>query len=68
MLNDPVNLEMVGAINDIGHSMGRLTIAEYVESAEIVTALQTIGVDYVQGFHIGRPQPWTHTTELLSIS
>lgn len=59
MLKDAVNRDMVVAINDIGHSMGRLTIAEYVESEAIVHALTEIGVDFVQGFHVGRPAPWS---------
>jgi diguanylate cyclase (GGDEF)-like protein len=65
ILNDAANREMVAAINDIGHSMGRLTIAEYVESEAILHALREMGLDFVQGFHVGRPTPWA-TEEQLS--
>lgn len=65
ILNDAANREMVAAINDIGHSMGRLTIAEYVESEPILQALREMGLDFVQGFHVGRPQLWA-TEEQLS--
>ncbi|WP_159672659.1 EAL domain-containing protein [Andreprevotia sp. IGB-42] len=54
---DDVSRQMVLAVNRIAHAMGRKTIAEYVENAAIVTVLQEIGVDYLQGYHIGRPEP-----------
>jgi EAL domain-containing protein (putative c-di-GMP-specific phosphodiesterase class I) len=59
ILNDPVSRDMVAAINEMGHSMKCRTIAEYVESDGILRALGELGVDYAQGFHIGRPVPWT---------
>jgi EAL domain-containing protein (putative c-di-GMP-specific phosphodiesterase class I) len=31
------------------------TIAEFVESEEIVEILDDMGVDYYQGYHIGKP-------------
>ncbi len=56
MLDDPVDQAMVKAINDVGHSMGIETIAEYVESEETAALLREIGVDYVQGYWISRPR------------
>ena len=53
---DPIDRAMVQSINDIGHVMGMETIAEFVESEEILQVLQEIGVDYVQGYAIGRPR------------
>lgn len=55
--SDSVDLAMVKSINDIGHVMGKKTIAEFVEDADVLTLLKAIGVDYVQGFQIGRPVP-----------
>jgi diguanylate cyclase (GGDEF)-like protein/PAS domain S-box-containing protein len=49
------NYAMVKSINDIAHVMGKKTIAEFVENEEILYMLQEIGVDYVQGFYIGKP-------------
>jgi EAL domain-containing protein (putative c-di-GMP-specific phosphodiesterase class I) len=66
MLKDAVNRDMVAAINDIGHSMGRLTIAEYVESEAILRALGSMGVDFVQGFHVGRPALWAQNVEFVA--
>lgn len=57
MLNDPLDAEMVKSINEIGHVMGLKTIAEFVESDAIMASLQSIGVDYVQGYAIGKPVP-----------
>ena len=48
--------ELVRSINEIGHVMGKRTIAEFVESREILAALGAIGVDYAQGFALGEPE------------
>lgn len=57
MLIDSLDAEMVKSINEIGHVMGLKTIAEFVESEAIMQRLQQIGVDYVQGYAIGKPVP-----------
>ncbi len=57
MVNDPVDRAMVESINRIGHLMGLYTIAEYVESDQILERLIDIGVDYAQGFGIEMPSP-----------
>ena len=57
MIDDPIDRAMVESINHIGHVMGLSTIAEFVESPGIILALREIGVDYAQGYAIGRPQP-----------
>ncbi len=57
IMHDPIDDAMVRSINDIGHVMGMTTIAEFVENHEIQQRLVDIGVDYGQGFGIGRPRP-----------
>ena len=57
MATDKIDQAMVDTINRIGHTMGIQTIAEFVESAEILARLETLGVDYAQGYAISRPQP-----------
>lgn len=52
---DPADLAMVRSINHIAHSLGKQTIAEFVENAEIQALLQDMGVDFIQGYHIGKP-------------
>jgi diguanylate cyclase (GGDEF)-like protein len=55
MLLNAGDFAMVKSMNDIGHSLGLLTVAEYVESETTLEALREIGVDYVQGFAIHKP-------------
>jgi diguanylate cyclase (GGDEF)-like protein/PAS domain S-box-containing protein len=56
IVDDPIDHAMVKSINEIGHVMGMKTIAEFVENDEIKGMLREIGVDYVQGYGIGKPQ------------
>ena len=58
MIDDPIDRSMVKSINDIGHIMGMETIAEFVESDDIREMLKEIGVDFAQGYGIGKPQPF----------
>ena len=52
---DKVDLAMVRAINEVGHIMGKKTIAEFVENEQIFNLLKGLGVDYAQGYGIGKP-------------
>lgn len=57
IVDDQSDQAMVRSINQIGHSLGKQTIAEYVENAQILDKVREIGVDLVQGYHIGKPCP-----------
>lgn len=57
MMRDKVNCAMVESINHIGHIMGLKTIAEFVESKDILEKLKTMGVDHGQGYGIAKPVP-----------
>ena len=57
MQDNPVNLAMVDSINQIGHVLGLQTIAEWAEDRALVDKLRELGIDYAQGFEIGRPIP-----------
>ncbi|NAT38874.1 PAS domain S-box protein, partial [Pseudomonas syringae pv. actinidifoliorum] len=59
MLDNPINKAMVEVINNIGHVMGKRTIAEYVETPQVESALQQMGVDFAQGYLIARPELFT---------
>jgi len=48
---------VVKSINEIGHAMGKKTVAEYVENEFAYEALKQIGIDYVQGFGVEKPIP-----------
>ena len=50
----------VKALIDVAKGLGKKTIAEFVENKDILTLLRQYGVDYAQGYHIGRPEPKIH--------
>ena len=52
---NPIDYEFVKSINRIGHVMGMKTIAEFVENEDILEKLTEIGVDYAQGYAVGKP-------------
>jgi diguanylate cyclase (GGDEF)-like protein/PAS domain S-box-containing protein len=55
ILHDPIDREMVRSINEIGHLTGKQTIAEFAENQEIINMLQSLGVDYAQGYGVSQP-------------
>jgi len=59
VVNDRVDRHLVRAIVEVARALGKKTIAEYVESDETIELLREIGVDYAQGYAIGRPAPLT---------
>ena len=48
---------ILSSIVDIARGLGKKTIAEFVANAEIQQVCAEEGVDYVQGYHVGRPAP-----------
>ncbi len=54
---DPVDKHLVLAMVQLARSLGKQTIAEFVEDQEILDMLREMGLDYAQGFHIARPRP-----------
>ncbi len=57
MAHDPIDYAMVESINQLGHVMGIQTVAEFVESEEILARLQQLGVDFAQGYALSKPVP-----------
>nr|WP_315215783.1 EAL domain-containing protein [uncultured Duganella sp.] len=55
--NNPINRAMVKAINEVGHVMGIRTVAEYVEDDNTLAVVRELGVDYAQGYAVGRLRP-----------
>lgn len=52
-----VDQSMVKATCDVAQSLGLKTIAEFVEGEPLAARLRNLGVNYAQGFGIGRPLP-----------
>jgi diguanylate cyclase (GGDEF)-like protein/PAS domain S-box-containing protein len=57
MIDDPIDRTFVECINKIGHEIGMQTIAEFVENESILSYLNELGIDYAQGYAIGKPSP-----------
>jgi EAL domain-containing protein (putative c-di-GMP-specific phosphodiesterase class I) len=55
IVSKPVDQKMVQLIGEIGREAGMKTIAEYVQSGEAFSLLGKLGIDYAQGYYIGRP-------------
>lgn len=58
LFEDPVYRAIVQSINTIGHIMGIRTVAEYVETEEHFKAIEELGIDFAQGYHIAYPVRW----------
>jgi diguanylate cyclase (GGDEF)-like protein/PAS domain S-box-containing protein len=54
--NSSLNREIVKSMHNIAQIMGKQTIAEFVETAEAARILTEMGIDYLQGFYIGKPE------------
>jgi diguanylate cyclase (GGDEF)-like protein len=65
ILKDTRAESMVRAIAQLARNMSLTTVAEYVETEEIRARVSTLGVDYGQGFAIGRPAPFQEVLEQL---
>jgi EAL domain-containing protein (putative c-di-GMP-specific phosphodiesterase class I) len=48
---------LVGAIAGVVRGMGAKTVAEFVSDEQTIELLRGYGVDYAQGYAVGRPQP-----------
>jgi PAS domain S-box-containing protein len=57
LATNKANQYLVKAIVGLAHDFGYQTIAEGVEDAETLALLTEQGVDFAQGFHLGRPAP-----------
>jgi len=55
ILDDPTDRTMVRAISDISKSLGKRTVAEYVESPRLLAAVRDLDIDFAQGYHLGEP-------------
>ena len=55
MLNDETDRIFVKSIIEIAHTLDIKAIAEFVEDEQVLAVVRDLGVDYVQGFAIGKP-------------
>ncbi len=60
-----IDRSMVEAVGNIGRVLGIRTVAECVESQEALDELKRIGIDFVQGFFLGKPRPIAELSEAV---
>jgi len=64
---NPKDYAMCKSINDLAHFLGQETIAEFAENEAVIAKLREIGVDYLQGWGIGKPAPLTELAKQLDL-
>jgi diguanylate cyclase (GGDEF)-like protein/PAS domain S-box-containing protein len=67
ILNSDIDRVMVEMIVQVAKVAGKKCIAEFVESEEILDMLRDLGVDYAQGYAIGRPQPFEQVYPIVDL-
>ena len=65
LASDPDDAAIVRAIIQMAHSLNLKTVAEGVETGEMVARLREFGCDEAQGHHLGRPMPAPELEALL---
>lgn len=68
ILEDVSCQAIVKSFATLAHEMNMYTVAEFVETQEIADYLRTLGIDYFQGYGIGKPAPIEQWFELLTTS
>ncbi len=64
-MDDSRDRAFVRLIAELSRELGIHTVAEFVESEEVLEQVRGLGIDYAQGFLIGRPAP-SPTRHLLA--
>ena len=57
LTTNSIDQTIVGIINEMAHRLGIQTIAEYVETPQILELIAKMNIDYAQGIQIGKPKP-----------
>ncbi len=60
LVDDMDDQVMVKALVDVAQAFGQFTIAEFVESKAVMDLLNTLNVDFAQGYYIGKSKPFNH--------
>ena len=62
---DPLDRALVRVINELGHLLGKETIAKHVESLDVIDELRKLGVDHIQGYAHSHPQSLEDFTHIM---
>ena len=66
LLSNPLDEAAVRCFADVARLMGLETVAEFVESPEVLERLKEMGVDYAQGYLEHRPEPIDRLTGIAT--
>ncbi len=55
LVNDPIDQTLVKSMVEISKTLGKKTVAEFVESEETLEMIKSYGIDHAQGYYIGKP-------------
>ncbi len=67
IVDDPFTHEIVRAINQVSQVRGLETIAEFVENEDIIRCIKDIGINYAQGYGVGKPIPLSEQLNSLQL-
>lgn len=56
ILNSKIDYALVNNLSRLCHDLGILMVAEFIESKEIMEAIQSMGIEYAQGYYLGMPR------------
>jgi len=56
LINDETDQVLVKSMAEIAKNLGKKTIAEFVETPEIISKLKELGIDMAQGYIFGKPE------------
>jgi len=68
LIHDETDQVLVKSMAEIASKLGKKTIAEFVETPEIIAKLKEIGIDYGQGYVFGKPKTSLLTQNSISLS
>jgi EAL domain-containing protein (putative c-di-GMP-specific phosphodiesterase class I) len=57
MSQNEIDVALVSSMHETSRFLGIKTVAEMVENRETLDILRRIGVNFVQGYHLGKPLP-----------
>lgn len=66
LVNDSVDQLLVKSMVDIAHSLDKTVVAEFVEDEQTQNLLRSYGVDYIQGYLIGKPQAALPSAKMMA--
>jgi diguanylate cyclase (GGDEF)-like protein len=55
--NSPTDRVFIEGIISVAKKMGIKTVAEFVENEEVLEVVKDLGIDYAQGYYLGKPEP-----------